>query len=159
MWLSVRHYKDDVATVLCQKEVDVSNLLVKLVRRHCVTDAKMLCLRCEALWAWEDEIECQFCYRFKSTSSWMGALHNCLPFVRQEGRVLRPKMNCGVGLVNCFFLWVPLACLGSMVEGSRAGTSGELGKNSLPNLLHSWFWDVVETPGMALELLIPNSMK
>ena len=62
--------------------------------------------------------------------------------VNHRGSLLRPKMNCGVGLVNCF-LWVPLACLGSMAEGSRAGTSGELWKNSLPNLLHSWFWDVV----------------
>ena len=69
----------------------------------------------------------------------------CPPIVdahTNRNTILHPKMNCGVGLVNCF-LWVPLACHGSMAEGSRAGTSGELWKNSLPNLLHSWFWDVV----------------
>ena len=42
-----------------------------------------------------------------------------------EREVLGPKINCGVGLVNCFLL-VPLACLGSMAKGSRAGTSGKL---------------------------------
>ena len=39
--------------------------------------------------------------------------------------LLRDKMNCKVGFVNCF-LQVPLACLGSMAQGSRAGISVEL---------------------------------
>ena len=35
--------------------------------------------------------------------------------------VLRDKMNCTAGFASCF-LRVPLACLGSMAQGSRAGT-------------------------------------
>ena len=37
-------------------------------------------------------------------------------------------MNCTVGFV-IYFLWVPLACLGSMAWGRRAGTSVELWEN------------------------------
>ena len=37
----------------------------------------------------------------------------------------RDKMNCSGGYANCF-LQVPLACLGSMAQGSPAGTLVEL---------------------------------
>ena len=59
--------------------------------------------------------------------------------------VLRPKSNCGVGLVNCFFrvsLMYQPCCLLPCCQGKL----GELTKkNSLPNLLHSSFWDVVQS--------------
>ena len=39
--------------------------------------------------------------------------------------ILRDKMNCGVGWVNCF-LGVILVCLGSRAQGRRAGTLEKL---------------------------------
>ena len=53
-----------------------------------------------------------------------------------------PKWTVQWGLVNNF-LRVPLACLGSREQGSRAGMPVELSENSLQNLLYSSFWDVV----------------
>ena len=50
-------------------------------------------------------------------------------------------MNCTVWFGK-IFLRVPLACLGSREQGSRAGMPVELLENSLQNLLYSSFWDV-----------------
>ena len=47
-------------------------------------------------------------------------------------------MNCSGGYANCFFQ-VPLACLGSMAEGSWAGTSVQLWENSFQMSLDSSF--------------------
>ena len=47
-------------------------------------------------------------------------------------------MNCTVGFVSCF-LRVSLACLGSMAQGSWAGTSVELWDNSFQTSLYNSF--------------------
>ena len=46
----------------------------------------------------------------------------CVPSFEME--ILRDKMNCAAGFV--YFFRVPLACLGSMAQGGRAGTPVEL---------------------------------
>ena len=45
--------------------------------------------------------------------------------LQQSLNIPGDKMNCSGGYANCF-LQVPLACLGSMAEGSWAGTSVQL---------------------------------
>ena len=63
--------------------------------------------------------------------------------------LLHPKINCGVGLVNCFFR-VPLMYQPCCLLPCCQGKLGEHTKNSLPNLLHSSFWDVVLRCGVPL---------
>ena len=55
----------------------------------------------------------------------------------------RDKMNCFWGLDDSF-LQVPLACLGSMAEGSWAGTSVQLWENSFQTSLNSSFCLLVQ---------------
>ena len=54
--------------------------------------------------------------------------------------VLSDKMNCGEGFVSCVFLWVSLSCLGSMAQGSRAGTAGELSDSNFQTSMYSSFY-------------------
>ena len=52
-----------------------------------------------------------------------------IPDTTERNKILGDKRNCALGFVNCF-LRVPLAYLGSMAQGNRAGASMDLWENS-----------------------------
>ena len=77
--------------------------------------------------------------------------HNmCTVYIVCRTIMLKDKINCGGGFVN-YFLWVPLICLGSMTQGTRAGTFVEPCKNSLQNLLQSSFCLLLFSPYLSQE--------
>ena len=95
-----------------------------------------------------------FCFKVYSNVSWFESFSIPIKFYI-EGTLPRDKMSCFWGLDNRFFLQVPLACLGSMAEGTGAGTSVQLWENSFQTSPNSSFCLLVHVTSF-LDMYIPK---